>query len=194
MPPTKAPKVAWLGRDSFAAAGGHIKAAQYAIAMRIAKRLNQIHPSIMPDEVKNALEPFKRDADPNLSRIRIIPVDKLGRALGVGRRKRAVARAWVIEGTGEVIINGKTLAEAFARVHDRESAIWPLRVTERSDKYNVYALLEGGGPTGQAEAMAMAVAMGMMGHEPDLKPALRRGEFLSFFSVSLSFSFSFLFF
>jgi small subunit ribosomal protein S9 len=173
-PQDKTPRAAWKGREAFAAAGEHIPAKQYAYAMQLAKRLNQIHPSIMPEEVSEALLPFKKDFDPNVARIKVIPVDKLGRAVGVGSRKRSTARAWVVEGTGEVIVNGKSLAEAFARVHDRESAIWALRVTERMDKYNVYALVDGGGTTGQAEAMAMAVAMGMMGHEPDLKPALRR--------------------
>jgi small subunit ribosomal protein S9 len=174
LPPEKMPKIAWKGRESFAAAGEHIPAKQYAYAMHIAKRLSQIHPSIVPTEVTDALLTFKRDFDPNVARVKVIPVDHLGRAVGVGRRKRSSARAWVIEGTGEVIVNGKPLCEAFARIHDRESAIWALRVTERMDKYNVYALVEGGGTTGQAEAVAMAVAMGMMGHEPDLKPALRR--------------------
>jgi small subunit ribosomal protein S9 len=176
LPPEKMPKIAWKGRESFAAAGEHIPAKQYAYAMHIAKRLSQIHPSIVPTEVTDALLTFKRDFDPNVARVKVIPVDHLGRAVGVGRRKRSSARAWVIEGTGEVIVNGKPLCEAFARIHDRESAIWALRVTERMDKYNVYALVEGGGTTGQAEAVAMAVAMGMMGHEPDLKPALRRGK------------------
>ncbi|OAA71594.1 37S ribosomal protein S9 [Cordyceps fumosorosea ARSEF 2679] len=87
---------------------------------------------------------------------------------------RGPARAFVVEGTGEVLVNGKTLGEAFGRVHDRESAIWALLATGRLDKYNVWALVEGGGTTGQAEAMTMAVAKGLLAHEPALKPALRK--------------------
>ena len=81
-----------------------------------------------------------------------------------------------MEGTGEVLVNGKTLAEAFGKVHDRESAIWALKATERVDKYNVWALVEGGGTTGQAEALTLAIAKALLAHEPLLKPALRRGK------------------
>jgi small subunit ribosomal protein S9 len=81
-----------------------------------------------------------------------------------------------VEGTGEILVNGKTLSEVFGRVHDRESAVWALMVTDRIDKYNIWALVEGGGTTGQAEALTLAVAKGLLAHEPALKPALRKGN------------------
>jgi len=83
---------------------------------------------------------------------------------------------WLVEGEGEVLINGRPLNEAFGRIHDRESAIWALKQTERMGKYNIFALVSGGGTTGQAEAMALGVAKALMVHEPMLKPALRRGK------------------
>lgn len=135
----------------------------------------------MPAEVKAAIAEYKRDIDPTVNTTKPIPIDKFGRACGAGRRKSSVARAWVVEGNGEVLVNGKTLSNAFARIHDRESAVWPLKATDRLDKYNVWALVEGGGTTGQAEAMTLAVAKALMAHEPLLKPALRRG--MSFSSL-----------
>ncbi|TIC99587.1 37S ribosomal protein S9, mitochondrial [Colletotrichum higginsianum] len=142
--------------------------------LAMVKRLHSIFPKMMPGEVKEALQEFKRDIDPYKNVAKVAPLDRFGRALGVGRRKTSTARAWVVEGTGEVLVNGKPLNEMFGRIHDRESAIWALRSTARTDKYNVWALVEGGGVTGQAEALTLAVAKGIMVHEPALRPILRK--------------------
>jgi small subunit ribosomal protein S9 len=128
--------------------------------------------------VTAALNEYKRDISPFQNVSTIAPLDEFGRAAGHGRRKTSSATAWVVEGTGEVLVNGKTLAEAFGRIHDRESAIWALKATDRIDKYNVWARVGGGGTTGQAEAMTLAVGKALLSHEPALKPALRRGTCL----------------
>lgn len=168
-------RAAWKSKEQYRlAVGEHVKAADYAACMALAKRLNQIHPDLMPEEVTAGLRPFKRDINIHLNRPKPIPIDKFGRALGVGKRKSSIARAWVVEGTGDVLINGKPLHEAFGRVHDRESAVWGLKSTDRLDKYNVWALVGGGGSTGQAEALAMAIAKALVAHEPPLKTPLRR--------------------
>lgn len=163
-------------KDYRLAVGEQVKASEYARCMTLVKRLNKIHPKLAPPNIKGAIAPFTRDINPHIHKAKDIPVDKFGRTLGVGKRKTSVARAWVVEGVGEVLVNGKSLADAFGRIHDRESAVWALKATARTDKYNVWALVEGGGTTGQAEALAMAVGKALMAHEPALKPALRRGE------------------
>lgn len=175
--PGQAPRVAWRTLVEYRnMVGESVRASKYQKIVRVLQRLNQIHPTLMPSDVKHALEHYKRDINPSLNKAKPIVIDNFGRALGVGRRKASVARAWVVEGTGEVLVNGKTLSEAFGRVHDRESAIWALKATERIDKYNVWALVQGGGTTGQAEALTLAVAKALLAHDPLLKPALRRGE------------------
>ncbi|KAJ0117625.1 mitochondrial 37s ribosomal protein mrps9 [Diaporthe amygdali] len=161
-------------KDYRLSAGEDIKASEYAKAMTLVKRLHKIHPSLSPESVKDAVGKFKRNINPHTNIAKPIEIDKFGRALGVGRRKTSTARAWVVEGTGEVLINGKSLADAFGRVHDRESAMWPLKASQRVDKYNVWALVDGGGTTGQAEALTLAVAKALLAHEPALKPVLRR--------------------
>lgn len=163
-------------KDYRLAVGEEVKASEFARCMTLVKRLNKIHPKLAPPNIKGAIAPFTRDINPHIHKAKDIPVDKFGRTLGVGKRKTSVARAWVVEGVGEVLVNGKSLADAFGRVHDRESAVWALKATARTDKYNVWAIVEGGGTTGQAEALAMAVGKALMAHEPALKPALRRGE------------------
>lgn len=175
--PEEVPRQLWKTLQGYRVYSGEpIKALQYSQALSIVKRLHQIDPKLMPAEVKDALVDFKRDIDPFSNVPKPIPIDKFGRALGVGRRKTSTARAWVVEGTGEMQVNGKTLGEAFGRIHDRESAVWALRSTDRMDKYNVWALVEGGGTTGQAEALTLAIAKGLLAHEPALKPILRQGE------------------
>ncbi|KAI1310072.1 37S ribosomal protein S9 [Xylaria venustula] len=173
--PSQVERVAWKTKEQYRIAiGEHVKARDYATCIGLAKRLNQIHPDLMPEEVKAGLRPFQRDINIYLNTPKLPPVDKFGRSHGVGRRKSSVARAWLVEGTGEVLINGKPMNEAFGRVHDRESALWGLKTTERLDKYNVWALVGGGGSTGQAEALAMAIAKALVVHEPPLKTPLRR--------------------
>jgi len=130
----------------------------------------------MPEEVRLALATYKRAVQPAENPPKPQFVDEVGRAYGLGRRKTSTARVWLVEGEGEVLINGKILTAMFGRLHDRESALWALKVTERLDKYNVWALVEGGGVTGQAEALTLALARALLVHEPLLKPALRRGK------------------
>ncbi|KAF3760201.1 hypothetical protein M406DRAFT_296885 [Cryphonectria parasitica EP155] len=161
-------------RDYRLSVGEDIKASEYARCMTLVKRLNKIHPKLQTPTLKEATGKFKRDINPHSHKAKEIPIDRFGRAVGVGKRKSSTARAWVVEGTGEVLVNGKSLADAFGRIHDRESAVWALKATARTDKYNVWALVDGGGTTGQAEALAMAVGRALMAHEPALKPALRR--------------------
>jgi small subunit ribosomal protein S9 len=181
IPNSEAPQLPWTKLPLMRAElGEQIKASHFAKVIRVAKRLNLIEPTLRPAEVSEALTRFTRGIDHRLNVSTTIRIDRFGRALGVGRRKASTARAFIVEGTGEVFVNGKPITDVFGRPHDRESVLWALLATARMDKYNVWAMVEGGGTTGQAEALAMAVAKGLIGHEPALKPALKRGEFICF--------------
>ncbi|KZZ89973.1 37S ribosomal protein S9 [Moelleriella libera RCEF 2490] len=172
---SEAPQTPWTALEAFRAQLGEpIKASHYNEVLRVAKRLNLIEPTLRPADVKLALQRFARATDPTLNKPRPIEIDSFGRAVAMGKRKESTARAFVVEGNGEVLVNGKPLNEAFGRVHDRESAVWALTSTGRLDKYNVWILVEGGGLTGQAEASALAIAKALVVHEPRLKPALRQ--------------------
>jgi small subunit ribosomal protein S9 len=178
FPPGQAPRVAWKSVEQYKAMVGAepVKSARYHRLLEVLKRLNSINSAIMPEEVKHTLDRYKRDVDLSQVRKKQGYVNADGIALGVGRRKTSTARAYIVEGEGEVLVNGKSLTQFFARIHDRESAIWALKATERVDKYNVFALVKGGGATGQSEALTLAVAKALLVHEPLLKPALRRGK------------------
>jgi len=187
LPADEVPRVAWQSLVDYKnISGENVKASKYSKIIQVLQRLNRIHPALMPKEVKEAISHYKRDINPYQNTAKTRTVDKYGRGLGGGRRKTSTARAWLVEGTGEVLVNGKTLSEAFARVHDRESVVWALKATNRLDKYNVWGLVNGGGTTGQAESLALAVGKALLVHEPALKPAVRRCEFTPLFDPSVT--------
>ncbi|KAH7080915.1 ribosomal protein S5 domain 2-type protein [Paraphoma chrysanthemicola] len=173
--PAEAPKVAWKNIDQYRIMTNEpVKTQRYHKMLHILRRLNCIHSSLMPDEVVQAMLRYKKASQPGDVKPKPGIIDELGRAKGVGRRKTSSAVAWLVEGEGEVLINGKSLSQFFGRLHHRESAVWALKASQRLDKYNLFALVQGGGSTGQAEALTLAVAKALLVHEPALKPALRR--------------------
>jgi small subunit ribosomal protein S9 len=177
IPNAEAPKVAWKTIDQYRIMTNEpVKTQRYHKMLHVLRRLNCIHPSLMPDEVVQAMQRYKKANQPGDIKPKPGVIDELGRAKGVGRRKTSSAVAWLVEGEGEALINGKSLSQFFGRLHHRESAVWALKATHRLDKYNLFGLVQGGGSTGQAEALTLAVAKALLVHEPALKPALRRGK------------------
>lgn len=181
VPAGEAPRMAWLKLPGFREfVGEQVPTKKYKGLLQILHRLNRIEPNVVPDEVRLALKDFLRPGNPYAMQAAQPTVDELGRARGKGKRKSSSAVVQLVEGDGEVLVNGKSLVEAFPRVHDRESATWALRSSSRLDKYNVWATVRGGGTTGQAEAVALALGRALMVHEPALKPILRRGTCINY--------------
>jgi small subunit ribosomal protein S9 len=178
VPGSQTTRVAWKTVDTLRAETGEprIRAKQFSRVKEILQRLNRINPELMPEEVTNVLQQYKRIVQPSENVRRPNWMDEFGRAAGAGRRKSSKAMAVLVEGDGQVLINGQTLTQAFDRLRDRESAVWALKVTERLTRYNVWVRVSGGGTTGQAEAITMAVGHALTVHEPSLKPTLRRGK------------------
>jgi small subunit ribosomal protein S9 len=186
IPNAEAPKVAWKTIDQYRIMTNEpVKTQRFHKMLHILRRLNCIHPSLMPGEVVQAMLRYKKANQPGDVKPKPGVIDELGRSKGVGRRKTSSAVAWLVNGEGEALINGKSLSQFFGRLHHRESAVWALKATQRLDKYNMFALVQGGGLTGQAEALTLAVAKALLVHEPALKPALRRGELTFLPSPSL---------
>lgn len=76
----------------------------------------------------------------------------------IGRRKTSVARAYIQEGKGEITINGRDLETYFGTDVLRYKVLQPFAITETVDQYDVNVLVHGGGITGQAEAIRMALS------------------------------------
>jgi len=95
-----------------------------------------------------------------------------------GRRKRAVARVRLFPGTGEVTINGKTGADYFPQTALRNAALASFGVVEATGDYDVRASIEGGGIAGQAGALRLGIARGLVELEPERRDALKKAGHL----------------
>lgn len=98
---------------------------------------------------------------------------------GTGRRKEAVAQVRLYPGTGSVVVNGKPAEEYFVREIDIARLQAPLKATEMAERFSVMVRVTGGGVTGQAEAVSHGIARALLEADPELRPALRRGGFLT---------------
>ena len=99
--------------------------------------------------------------------------------IGTGRRKRCRARVRLKKGDGKFAINGRTLEEYFARETSTMIIKQPFEATETLGKFDVFANVSGGGTTGQAGALRHGIARALLAYDPALKPALRKGGFLT---------------
>jgi small subunit ribosomal protein S9 len=90
-----------------------------------------------------------------------------------GRRKCAVARVYLSEGTGNVTINGKDYKDYFPTLVLQYKVLQAFKLTENEGKYDVKANLDGGGITGQAEALRLGISKALIELNPDWKPALK---------------------
>ncbi|KAI8818010.1 ribosomal protein S9/S16-domain-containing protein [Fimicolochytrium jonesii] len=139
------------------------------------KKLNQLYDkhgygSGAQLDVKKALESFvKPGATLTVSTKRSSELDDFGRSYSYGSRKTAKAQVWVVEGEGQLFVNGTNFAEYFAEDTDRDAILRPLVMAHALGKYNVWALVNGGGQSGQAAAVAVGLARGLAVHDPVLK-------------------------
>lgn len=100
-------------------------------------------------------------------------------AWGTGRRKTSIARVRMRKGTGVVVINGRPLDHYFPLEGDRAAVTSPLHVTKTMGKYDIFANVHGGGPSGQAGAVRLGLTRALLTVEPPLEPKLREEGFLT---------------
>ena len=96
-----------------------------------------------------------------------------------GRRKEAVARARLRPGTGQLKINGRAFDVYFPTAAQRMVVSEPLRVADRAESYDVEATIHGGGVSGQAGALRMAIARSLAETDPESRPALKKAGLLT---------------
>ena len=96
-----------------------------------------------------------------------------------GRRKTAVARVRVRNGSGKIVINGRAVGDFFpSQVHQMHLSE-PLRITETAEVYDVDASIDGGGTSGQAGALRHGIARALVGLDGELRAELKRAGFLT---------------
>lgn len=98
---------------------------------------------------------------------------------GTGRRKSAVARVRLYPGTGAIVINGKPANEMFTRALYQSRMERPLVVTSQQGKFNVQAMVSGGGSTGWADAVSHGIARALASADESYKRTLRREGLLT---------------
>ncbi len=97
----------------------------------------------------------------------------------VGRRKEAIVRVRLVPGTGQFTLNGRTMDHYFPNKVHQQLIREPLVTLEKAEQFDVIALLKGGGVTGQAGALRLAIARALIEVEIDDRPALKKAGFLT---------------
>lgn len=92
---------------------------------------------------------------------------------GTGHRKNATAKVWLKEGTGQVMVNGRSLHEYLCRPTLEMLAISPLAVTNMSDRFDLMVKCLGGGNSGQAGAIRHGIARALVQYDEELRKSLR---------------------
>ena len=97
----------------------------------------------------------------------------------IGRRKSAVARVYLTEGTGKITINKKDIETYFPSAILRYVVKQPLQLLEAEGKYDIKANLDGGGFTGQSQALRLAIARALVKIDAEDKKALKDAGFMT---------------
>jgi small subunit ribosomal protein S9 len=99
--------------------------------------------------------------------------------LGTGRRKRGVARVFLRNGSGAIVINGRPYDQYFTNESSRLLCRQALQATETSDKFDVLVLANGGGMTGQAGAVRLGISRALINFNAELRGKLKSLGYLT---------------
>ena len=97
----------------------------------------------------------------------------------VGRRKEAVVRVRLMPGTGKFTLNGKSLETYFPNKLHQQLIREPLVTVEKTERFDIFANLHGGGTSGQAGALRLAIARALIESDPEDRPPLKKAGFLT---------------
>lgn len=115
----------------------------------------------------------------NLSNLRVRQVDSQNMSHGVGRRKTSIARVWIREGMGHMMVNRTPYDIYFPLIECRNDLITPFILTDTLGQFDVMAAVEGGGTTGQAQALRHGISKALQNWNPDLRVPLKAGGLLT---------------
>ncbi|KAL5507409.1 MRPS9 [Sanghuangporus vaninii] len=199
------PVSAWRSKDELESAlSAKLSASRHRRLVQLLNQLNdyrRIASTAGHDDLAQGLdrvlEMFERpDKEQHLRRGQRKPIviDEHGRAYAYGARKTSSARVWVISSeyataaktragnasppVTEILVNNMPLNEYFKIPADRERVLRPFQLAGLLGAYNVFAIVRGGGISGQAGAVANGIAKGLAAHVPDVELILRRAKLL----------------
>jgi len=96
-----------------------------------------------------------------------------------GKRKSSIARVWIKPGTGEIIVNTKTLQNYFGRETSKMVVMQPLELTENVGKFDIFCTVKGGGDSGQAGAIKHGITKALLEADADLRGTLKKAGFIT---------------
>ncbi len=100
-------------------------------------------------------------------------------AIGTGRRKTSVARVFLREGSGKIVVNGKDLKDYFVTATQVKVVHQPLLVTSNDTKFDILINVQGGGLNGQAEACRHGLARALTQVDPNCRTSLKANGYLT---------------
>ncbi|MCI8400749.1 MAG: 30S ribosomal protein S9 [Lachnospiraceae bacterium] len=98
---------------------------------------------------------------------------------GTGRRKKSIARVYLVPGTGNITINKRSIDDYFGLETLKVVVRQPLAATETTDKFDVLVNVHGGGFTGQAGAIRHGIARALLQADPEYRPVLKKEGYLT---------------
>jgi small subunit ribosomal protein S9 len=99
--------------------------------------------------------------------------------ISVGRRKESVARVRLAPGTGNIVINGRTLDQYFGRETSKMILVEPLKLVDQMGKLDVFVNAKGGGLSGQAGAIRHGITRALCDLNPEFRPVLKKAGFVT---------------
>jgi small subunit ribosomal protein S9 len=131
------------------------------------------------DSIDNAPSTFTTESAPEAAPATPRAVLNVGGA-AVGRRKQAIARVRITPGSGTITVNGREFGNYFPNKLHQQLITDPFKILDLSGSYDVIAKITGGGPSGQAGALRLAIARALNGiDEENNRPTLKKAGFLS---------------
>jgi len=98
---------------------------------------------------------------------------------GTGRRKTASARVFITPGSGDIVVNKRSLDDFFGRQVARMIVRQPLQLVEAEDKFDIKVTVQGGGSFGQAGAIRHGITRALIEYDESLRPTLRKAGFVT---------------
>ncbi|KAL7752653.1 37S ribosomal protein S9, mitochondrial [Sorochytrium milnesiophthora] len=140
---------------------------------RLTADLAALYPLRQDPEVADLLADFvnKHFEDKSFGSLSNLKLDAYGRSHATSGRKTSRAHVYVLRGDGDVMVNGVPVGEYFLR-REAENVLYPLQVTQSLGQFSVWGVAKGGGPTGQSESLASAIARALLPHNPEWHEAL----------------------
>ena len=101
------------------------------------------------------------------------------RFYATGKKKTSIARVWMKPGSGDVVINKRTMDEYFGRETSKMVVRQPLELTENVGKFDIVVNVQGGGPSGQAGAIKHGITKALLEADPELRAVLKKAGFIT---------------